>query len=102
MIRISVMYPGDGSPFDFEYYKKSHMQLVHRLLDPYGLVRTEVDRGLATNEPGKRAPYVAIGHLYFNSMDKMQEGMKAHDPELAADVVNFCTMQPLFQISEIL
>ena len=95
MIRVSVMYP-KGGKFDFDYYVSKHMQLVHRLLDPFGLIRTEVDKGTGD------APFMAMGHLIFNTMEDMQKALQAHDPELAADVVNFTDAKPQFQVSEII
>lgn len=95
MIRISVMYPKPAK-FNFDYYKGKHMKLVHKLLDSYGLVSSEVNRGVG------ESPFVAIGHLIFNSMEDMQKALQDHDPELAADVVNFTNAKPQFQISEIL
>ena len=89
------MYPKPGK-FDFEYYKSKHMQLVHKLLDPFGLVETEVDKGIG------EAPYVAIGHLVFKKAADMQNALQTHDPELAADVANFTNIKPQFQVSEIL
>ncbi len=95
MIKVSVMYPKPGK-FDFDYYAKTHMQLAHKLLDPFGLVTSEVNKGIGDS------PYIAIGHLVFHSLEKMQEGLQAHDPELAADLVNFTDIKPHFQISEII
>ena len=45
---------------------------------------------------------MAIGHLVFNTIEEMQKGLQAHDPELAADLVNFSDVKPQFQISEII
>ena len=95
MIRISVLY-AQGGKFDFDYYVNTHMALVHKLLDPYGLIKSEVDRGIGDS------PYAAVGHLVFKSAEDMQKGLQAHDPELAADLVNFSDIKPEFQISEIL
>jgi len=95
MIRISVMYPKSGK-FDYDYYVKSHMKLVHKLLDPFGLVKSEVDKGVGDS------PFAAIGHLVFNNMEDMQKGLQAHDPTLAADMVNYTDAQPQFQVSEII
>ncbi len=95
MIRVSVMYAAGGK-FDYDYYMNKHMQLVHRLLDPYGLVKTEVDKGIGDS------PYMAVGHLIFNTIEDMQKGLQAHDPKLAADLVNFTDVKPQFQVSEIL
>ena len=95
MIRVSVLYP-KGGKFDFDYYANKHMKLVHKLLDPFGLIKTEVDKGVGT------VPFTAIGHLVFKTIEDMQKGLRAHDPELAADLVNFSDIKPEFQISEIL
>ena len=95
MIRISVMYPKPAK-FDFDYYKDKHMKLVHKLLDSYGLVKSEVDKGIGDS------PYIAVGHLIFNTAEEMQQALQDHDPELAADVVNFTDVKPKFQVSEIL
>jgi uncharacterized protein (TIGR02118 family) len=94
MIRISVMYP-KGGKFNFDYYVNQHMALVHKLLDPFGLVKTEVNKGIGDS------PFMAIGHLVFNTLEEMEKGLKAHDPKLAADLVNFSDVQPQFQVGEI-
>lgn len=102
MIRISIFYPNDGNKFDLSYYLSDHLGLVHKLLKPYGLVRTEVDRGLGTNIPNVKAPFIAIGHLYFNTVEELEQGMRTHDPDLAADIINFTNIRPIIQISEVL
>ena len=95
MIRISVMYP-KGGKFDYDYYVNKHMKLVHQCLDSFGLVKTEVNKGIGDS------PFMAIGHLVFNTMEDMQKGLQAHDPKFAADLVNFTDVQPQFQVSEII
>jgi uncharacterized protein (TIGR02118 family) len=95
MIRISVMYP-TGGKFNYDYYVNNHMKLCHTLLDPFGLVASEVDRGVGD------APYAAVGHLIFKSMEDMQKGLQTHDPALAADMVNYTDAKPQFQVSEII
>jgi uncharacterized protein (TIGR02118 family) len=105
MIRASVMYPyGPGKKFDMKYYTNQHMALVHRILDPVGLIRTEVDSGIGTTQPGAPAPFVAIGHLYVKNMEDLQQCLAcmAKSPELMNDITNFTDIQPQFQISEIL
>jgi len=95
MIRISVMYAKGGN-FNYDYYATKHMALVHRLLGPFGLVQTEVNKGIGDS------PFMAVGHLIFNSVEDMQKALQAHDPELAADLVNFSDVKPQFQVSEII
>jgi hypothetical protein len=72
------------------------MKLVHKLLDSFGLLKSEVDKGVGD------VPYTAIGHLIFKTAEDMQKGLQAHDPELASDLVNFSDIKPQFQISEII
>ena len=75
MIRVSVMYPNEGGNFDMEYYTNKYMALVHKLLESYGLVRTAVDKGIGTAEPGVPPPFMAIGYLVFNSIEDMPTGL---------------------------
>lgn len=84
-----------GGKFDYDYYVNKHMALVHKLLDPFGLVSTAVDKGVGDS------PFMAVGHLVFKTIEDMQKGLQAHDPKLAADLVNFSDVKPQFQISEI-
>ncbi len=102
MIRISVLYPNEpGKKFDLTYYTQKHMKMVAERLKSFGLVRTEVDRGLAGGAPGAPAPYVCIGHVYFDSLDGFQKGMGVHGKEIMGDVPNYTTIGPQLQISEI-
>ena len=79
MIRISVYYPGgEGKKFDMAYYTNKHMKLVRDRMGSFGVVRTEVDKGAAGGAPGAPAPYVAVGHVYVNSLDGWQKGMGQH------------------------
>jgi hypothetical protein len=52
-----------------------HMKLVRDRLAGFGVVRTEVDKGVAGGAPGAPAPYVAIGHVYVNALEGFQKGM---------------------------
>ena len=95
MFRVSVMYAGkDGGKFDLDYYAKKHRALVRERLASFGLQRLEMDKGLAGGAPGQAAPYVCPGHLYWNSLDDFQKGMKAHGKELMGDVPNFSNLTP--------
>ncbi len=103
MIRISVLYPsGEGKRFDYDYYTKKHMPLVSERLKSGGLIRLEVDKGLAGGAPGAPAPFACVGHLYFNSVPEFQKAMAPHGKELFADVPNFTNITPQVQISEVI
>ncbi|PYN07446.1 MAG: EthD family reductase [Candidatus Rokuibacteriota bacterium] len=102
MVRISVLYPAsEGKKFDVDYYVNKHMKLVRERLSSFGLVRTEVDKGVAGGAPGSPAPYVAIGHVYFNALDGFQKGMGQHGKEIMADIANYTNIPSQIQISEV-
>ena len=98
MIKISVMYPsGEGSTFDMAYYLETHTPLVRRLLGAQ-LKGVSVDQGIGL--PGSPAPYLAIGHLLFDSVEDLQAALDTHGPALMADIPNYTNSQPTFQVSE--
>jgi uncharacterized protein (TIGR02118 family) len=91
MIKVSVMYPkSEGATFDMEYYKTKHMAIVDETIKP---VKWEIDCGLD-------GPYLAIGHLFFDSMEAMGAAM-GNGAAAMADVPNFTNAEAALQISEI-
>jgi len=102
MVRVSVMYPNqEGARFDFDYYRQKHMELVRKSLKPYGLIKTEVDRGISggSDQP---APYLCIGHLYFESKEGYDKGMAEVGRTLRGDIPNYTNLTPVRQINDIL
>lgn len=100
MIRVSAIYP-PSEKFDHDYYVNNHMKLVSDLVGD-ALVRFEVDKGMAGAAPGSPAPFIAIGHLYFNSLPEFAQAFGAHAGQIMADVPNFTDAQAQIQISEII
>jgi uncharacterized protein (TIGR02118 family) len=102
MFKVSVMYPNqENARFDMDYYRTHHMELVTRHLTPFGLVRTEVLKGISGGG-GQPAPYICIGNLYFDTADGYEKGGAASGGALRADIANFTDIAPIRQISEIL
>jgi uncharacterized protein (TIGR02118 family) len=102
MFRVSVMYPNqDAARFDFDYYRTTHMAMVQEHLTPFGLIKTEVDRGISggADQP---APYICVGHLYFESVDGYEKGIARTGSTLRGDITNFTNITPVRQISQIL
>jgi uncharacterized protein (TIGR02118 family) len=96
------MYPNqEGAKFDHDYYRTTHMEMVEKHLKPFGLIRTEVDRGISGGG-GQPAPYICIGHLCFKSEDGYEKGIAQHGATLRGDIPNFTNVTPIRQISEIL
>ncbi len=102
MIKVSVLYANEeGKKFDMDYYSGKHMPLVQSRLDSMGLLRIEVERGISSADPNAPAPVVAIGVLYFNTVEEVHEGFKTHGREIMGDIPNYTDIAPQFQISEI-
>jgi len=102
MFRVSVMYPNqEGVKFDIHYYRTKHMELVKNVLKPFGLIKTEVDRGVSGGG-NLSAPYACVGHLYFDSQDGYDRGVAENGPIIRGDIPNFTNVTPIRQISEIL
>jgi uncharacterized protein (TIGR02118 family) len=100
MIRVAVLYPNsEGSTFDVEYYKRTHMKLVWQKLGTLGLLRCEVDAGVETGD-GERPPYAAIGYMYFETLAQFESAFAPAVDELIADVPNYTNIEPVLQTSE--
>jgi uncharacterized protein (TIGR02118 family) len=96
------MYPAvPGSHFDWNYYLGDHLALSRKLLTPRGLVRTEVDRGIAGFPPGAPPPYHAVSHLFFRTMAEMEDALKATAADFIADERNYTDGPSVVQISEV-
>lgn len=90
-VKVSVLYPAsEGSTFDMDYYKTTHREIVERVLGP---VQFECEQGIDGQ------PFMATGHLIYDSMEAMQAGMGGPDAgEAMADVANFTNITPQLQI----
>ena len=52
MVRITVLYPNESAKrFDHDYYARKHMPMVMERLKGSGMLRYEVDKGLAGGGP---------------------------------------------------
>ena len=101
MIKVSVMYPNTpGSRFDHAYYANSHMPMVKRKLGDACRSYT-VDKGLAGGAPGAPAVYVAMCHIFCDSVEAFQAAFAPIAPTLMSDIPNYTNIQPTIQISEV-
>ncbi len=93
MIRLSVLYPAtEGATFDHDYYRDKHVPLA---VSAWGLDGAEIDKGID-------GPYVAAVHFRFESMDALGAAMAGEGTAaVLGDVVNYTTIAPVLQTSEI-
>ena len=93
MITFSVFYPAtEGATFDHDYYRDKHVPLA---VKTWGLDGAEIDKGV-------NGPYVAAVHFRFESLEAMGAALAAPGTaDVRADVVNYTTIVPVMQTSEI-
>jgi uncharacterized protein (TIGR02118 family) len=102
MFKVSVMYPYEkGARFDFDYYRTKHLELVHKHLKSFGLIKTGVDKGISGG--GDTPPlYICLGQLYFETLEGYDKGIAQCGPILRGDIPNFTALKPVRLISEVL
>jgi uncharacterized protein (TIGR02118 family) len=102
MIKVTVMYPNTaGARFDHLYYRDQHMPLVKSRMGDACKYYT-VDRGISGGAPGAPAPYVAMCHIYSDSIESFQNGFAPHEAEITADIAHYTDLSPVMQISEVI
>ena len=102
MVKVSVLYANTpGCTFDMHYYLSTHMGICREQLGA-ALKGIQVEQGLGGGAPGAPAPFVAMGHLLFDSVDAFQA---AFTPAAAAaiqgDIPNYTNVAPMLQMSEV-
>lgn len=101
MIRVSVLYPNhEGHAFDMAYYCDRHIPMVQQLFGS-ALKAVAVEQGIGGAEPGSPPPFLAVGHLSFESLEAFQTAFAAHAQEILGDIPNYTNSQPTIQISEV-
>jgi uncharacterized protein (TIGR02118 family) len=101
MIKVSVLYPNtEGTSFDMGYYCDTHIPMVREKLGE-ACKGIAVEQGMAGGEPGTQATYVAMGHLYFETLEAFQASFGPHADAITGDVPNYTQVEPTVQISEV-
>lgn len=101
MIKLSVMYPDKpGARFDHAYYRDKHMPLLKARMGESCRFYT-VDKGLSGRAAAEPAMYIAMCHIYCDSIESYQEGFGPHAEEIRADIANYTNVTPVIQFSEV-
>jgi uncharacterized protein (TIGR02118 family) len=101
MIKVSALYPNDESArFNLEYYRDRHIPMVRGKLGS-ALKGVAVEHGVAGATPGSRPMFIAMGHLYFDSVDAFLAAFGPNAPAIMGDIPNYTNVQPVLQISEV-
>ena len=101
MIKVSVLYPNnEGSKFDMSYYCNTHIPMVQEKLGKM-CKGVAVEQGVSGATPGSRPAFVAMGHLYFDSVAEFQSAFGPYAEAIMADIPNYTDIQPTIQISDV-
>ena len=101
MIKVSVFYPNrPGATFDMQYYCEEHVPMVQQKLGA-ACKRLAVEQGIAGIPPGTPAAYIAMGHMYFDSIEAFQAAFGPYAQEIRADIANYTDIEPTIQISDV-
>ena len=101
MIKVSVFYRNnEGSKFDMDYYCHSHIPMVREKLGA-ACKGVAAEQGMAGATPGSQPGFIAMGHLYFDSMEAFQTAFGPHAQAIMADIPNYTDILPTIQISEV-
>jgi uncharacterized protein (TIGR02118 family) len=100
MVIFSVLYAATpGGRFDKNYYESVHIPLVKQAWSNSGLRDVQVLYGLPGVD-GSDAPYVAMAHLTFDSIDAFKAAVQgARAAEVFADIPKYTDIAPVTQVS---
>lgn len=102
MIKLSVMYPHSAEAvFDHAYYRDVHMPLLKQRMGAH-CRRYSIDQGMSGLTPGSAPAFIAMCHVYCDSVEALMAGVGPHAAELAADLANFTNVVPVQQISQVM
>ena len=101
MIKVSVMYPNQpGVRFDHDYYRTKHLPLIKSRMGA-ALKYYTIDKALMDAERKPLGAYVAMCHLFCDSLDAYQASFGPHAQEIRRDIQNFTDGTSIHQISEV-
>ncbi|WP_422860328.1 EthD family reductase [Flagellimonas sp. S174] len=102
MIKVTIMYPNEeGKTFDMEYYSTKHMPLLDSLFGDV-LKAIHIDKGISGRTPNDPPPYLAIGYLYFDSVEDYGNAFGPNAEKILSDIPNYTNIQPVVLISEVI
>ena len=101
MVKVTAFYSNEeGKKFDMAYYFNKHIPMIQQKLGT-ACKRVAVEQGLGGAEPGSRAIYIIMFHLYFDSVEAFQTAFGPHAQAIMGDIPNYTNIQPTIQISEV-
>lgn len=62
----------------------------------------EIDEGMSGRTAEEPLPFVAIGYLYFKSLDDYNNAFGQNGVQILNDIPNYTNIQPVIQISKVI
>lgn len=101
MIKLSVFYPYvPGARFDHDYFRDHHLPLVKRLMGDACKFYT-IDKGISGANPDTPPTYVAISHIYAESIEIFNAGASSSNQQILDDIQNYTDISAVLQFSDI-
>ena len=102
MIKVSVYYPKtEDVEFDVDYYCNRHVPMVMEELGD-ACIKVSVETGICGANANEPMLYVAVGHLYFESLEIFQKAFEPCAETIIKDIANCTNATPIIQISEVI
>lgn len=102
MITVSYMYPNrEDGRFDLAYYCTKHIPLVQKIFGET-LKRVQVEQAIQANHIRTESSFLLVTHLYFDSVDDLQEIFEKNKRVLMVDMLKFTDIQPVVQVSNVI
>jgi len=101
MIKVSLMWPNEeNSKFDIDYYINTHARMVQDAVGD-ALKGYEIEEGVCGRGHDDPPSYVAIGHMYYESVESYINSFVHHIEKLRSDIPNFTDVLPTLQVSKV-
>src|SRR5215469_10264230 len=66
-----------------------------------GVQKCRRRQGISGATPGSRPAFIAMGHLYFDTVADFQSAFGPHAKTIMADIPNYTDIEPTLQISDV-
>lgn len=100
MIKVSILYQNRlGGRFDMDYYVNTHMPMSIQMLGT-ALKGVTVEHGLSGIKLESEPAYVAMCHLFFDSVEAFLSAFTPHAELIRNDIANYTNIEPMIQYSE--
>lgn len=101
MIKVSILYQNrHGGQFDMDYYVNTHMPISIHMLGA-ALRGVTVEHGVSGMERESEPAYVAMCHLFFDSVEAFLSAFTPHAEWIRNDIANYTNIEPMIQYSEV-